>query len=674
MNPMPLAVTVGLFWLSILPPAALAAPVKVAKDEESAWLRWLIPLPKQVTISEKAESAASDVKLRLRAGAGDVERNAAANMAALFKEKAHANGSKGSFEILIGVSDAKGKIEDLTLSDEATRLSGLPNAEQAYVIRPAGPQRLVLTALNERGVFHAVQTLRQLLENRFADGKETIPLATITDWPDLTERGEWGGNVEHEIEWMASHKMNLVESHVSLTMSEDGKGTAKADTDLIEQGRLHALKVVPIITHLDHLRGTGVYEKYPDLMGRGDSARDKSFESLLAPCFSKPKFTEVLAEWMNSLAVQKGVADVCVWLTEHHIQCGCDDCKKVGQYVLEARAIVKAWRVAHQQHPGLNLRILLTQGSYTTNDRVIAEIPDDVGVTYYDGGRTYNSSRDPMIYPLLEEYAAKGRWLGCYPQVTASWRIVCPWSAPQFIRYRMNEFVDKKLKCLCAYATPNNRLYDFNVTAAAEWSWNAKGRDEREFAAAWATRRGLKDPDAAAEWAVLLGPVGWDVYGSGIPYPHFFGNAADMIKNRTAPDLGKGMFRYFPTAERFGLDLAACDKALTIARFLDSPTILAETLVIQGYVKMIKEIHAIAAQLSAKPAQDEASRKKLQVAMKALNDACDQITDALRQWETAIGPKTGGSRFIDTVDVTQKTATGIGSVLAPFGVTTRPVR
>ena len=64
----------------------------------------------------------------------------------------------------------------------------------------------------------------------------------------------------------------------------------------------------------------------------------------------------------------------------------------------------------------------------------------------------------------------------------ASWRIVCPWSGPQFIKYRMTEFVDKNLKCLVGYATPNNRLYDFNVTAAAEWSWNAHGRDERAFA------------------------------------------------------------------------------------------------------------------------------------------------------------------------------------------------
>jgi hypothetical protein len=52
---------------------------------------------------------------------------------------------------------------------------------------------------------------------------------------------------------------------------------------------------------------------------------------------------------------------------------------------------------------------------------------------------------------------------------------VAPWSAPEFIKFRMKEYVDKKRKSVCAYVLPNNVLYDFNVTAAAERSWNVGG-------------------------------------------------------------------------------------------------------------------------------------------------------------------------------------------------------
>jgi hypothetical protein len=45
--------------------------------------------------------------------------------------------------------------------------------------------------------------------------------------------------------------------------------------------------------------------------------------------------------------------------------------------------------------------------------------------------------------------------------------------------------------------------------------WNAKGRSEREFALAWATRKGLENPEEIACWMEMMGPVSWNVYGSG---------------------------------------------------------------------------------------------------------------------------------------------------------------
>jgi len=640
--------------------------VKVSAEEQARWLRWLIPLPKQIKIQGKLVLPASEVKLRLREGAGDVEKTAAEEIRALFKEKGNASCESGRFEILFGVCDANGKLEDVTIP-EARKLADLPNSKQAYLIQPAGDDRLVLTALDERGAYYAAQTLRQLLEAGFENGKVQIPLARVTDWPDLEERGEWGGSSVNDIVWLAHHKMNLVEAHVSLGMTKDGRGTARANEEKIELARRHALKLVPIITHLDQLGRTGIYDMFPELQGKGEHAHHKTHTNV-APCFSQPKMVEILSDWMCSLAAQKGVTDICAWLSECNQYCSCENCRKVGQWALEARSIVKAYRIAKKKHPNLHLRILLTQGSYKTNDKVLAEVPEDVGVTYYDGGRTYDSSRDPMIYPLLERYAAKGGWLGCYPQLTASWRIVCPWSGPQFINYRMTEFVRKKLKCLCGYATPNNRLYDFNVTAAAEWSWNSTGRDEREFATAWATRRGIKDPDAAAEWAVMLGPVGWDVYGSRVPFNHFFGSAAAMVAARRRPVLGEGMFRYFPTVEHMEHDLDVCKKAMAIAEKLDEPLLILETKVIGGYVRMIREIYRIADMVSKSKRPNHDERVKLQKAMTSLSIAGMETAMALKEWEALIGQGIGGSRLTDTVDVTEKTVVGIGDALAPLGI------
>ena len=277
-----------------------------------------------------------------------------------------------------------------------------------------------------------------------------------------------------------------------------------------------------------------------------------------------------------------------------------------------------------------------------------------------------------MIYPLMEEYAAKGGWLGCYPQLTASWRIVCPWSGPQFIRSRMTEFVEKKLKCLCGYATPDNRLYEFNVLAAAEWSWNARGRDEREFAAAWATRRGIKDPDAVAEWAVTLGPVGWNVYGSRVPFYSFFGRATAMVARRHKPKLGDGMFRYFPTVDRMDEDLAACKKAMGIARRLDEPLLIAETRVIQGYLEMIQAIYRIAGQAAASKSPTYEERVSLQKALGGLSVAGMETVAALDTWERLCGEegdvRIGGSRLLDTIDVTEQTMAGIARSLESLGI------
>ncbi len=660
-----------LLWPAAAPWTATGAePAAEPAQQVAAWLRWLIPLPKEVSIRQQVTLPAADVKITLAAGAGDLERNAARKLQGLFLEKAGSPAVAGSgLEIVLGACDAEGRLGGIAVPD-AARLRDLPNREQAYLIRPDGAKRLLLTALDPRGVFYAALTMRQLLESKFRGDDVIVPLAVVTDWPDLEERGEWGGSSTRDIEWLADRKMNLVEFHTTHEVDEQGKSVTAISRSLLRRGQINAVNLVPIISHLNGMGNRGVYRAYPELRGQGEKAVYKSGSTeLWAPCASNPKLHEIMAGWMRGYAAY-GIRDISCWLGELTQHCQCDQCATAGQFALETRAFVKAWQRARQDFPGLRIRILTTQGSYATNDRVLAECPPDVRVTYYDGGRTYDSSREPMIYPLLEQFAADGRWLGCYPQLTPSWRIVSPWSCPQFVKARLAEFVDKGLASLGGYVVPDNRLFDFNVTAAAEWSWHAHGRDEHQFALAWATRQGFQQPDAVADWAVLLGPVSWDLYGARLVERYFFrpGSLERLVQARKQPAFGEGPFRYLPDAAALEKNLDACRRAMHLAQRSGSSAIQAETQAVTTYYVMLDQLCRICNFLAENQTFDAAGRRTLQNHMNAFALAGALNTEALCDWERAVAVGAGSSRFRDGVQATEAAVAAVARALAPLAI------
>lgn len=647
---------------------AQAKPEPV-RDATPLWQR-LIPLPKETSLKEQVTLPAAEVRLALRPDAGPVEQHAARKLRDLFLEKAGVDASAGSgFEILIGVCGKDGRLGSVSVPD-AGRLGMLPNREQAYLIRPMDGRRLVLAALDERGLFYAALTLRQLLETGFRQGNVTLPLAVITDWPDLAERGEWGGSSVRDLEWLAERKLNLIEFHTTHQVAKDGKAETLIDSSLLQRGRLNAVRMVPIISHLNGMGQRGVYDAFPDLKGKGERAVYRSEgESLIAPCASNPKLHEIMADWMRGYA-RRGIRDISCWLGELKQHCECEQCAKTGQFALEARAFVKAWQMARQDFPDLRIRILLTQGSYETNDKVLAEVPREVGVTYYDGGRTYDSSKDPMIYPLLEQYAAQGGWLGCYPQLTPSWRIVSPWSCPQFIKSRLTEFVDKKLVSLGGYVVPDNLLFNFNVTAAAEWSWNAHGRDERGFALAWALREGFADPDTVANWAVTLGPVSWDIYGARLVERYFFRpkSIENMLATKARPAFGKGLFGYIPDQAHLQRNLEICRRAQHLAQQAGSPAMVAESDVILTYYEMLDSLCGMCGMLAERGVMDSNRRNELQRHMNRFALAGALNMDALRDWERAVRVRAGQGRFSEGVQATADTVEAAARALEPHGI------
>jgi len=272
-----------------------------------------------------------------------------------------------------------------------------------------------------------------------------------------------------------------------------------------------------------------------------------------------------------------------------------------------------------------------------------------------------------MIYPLLEEYAKSGHWLGVYPQLTNSWRDVFPFTGSQFIHSRMNEFVDKKLKCLIGYATPSNRYFEFNIVAAAEWSWNSKGRSQEEFCRAYALREGIVDAGAFAEWADIAGSVGWDLAGSRViealiwdPGRTLFSRGQEE-KNNLADQLasmqyGHGMMKEFPDEEHLERDVDLAAQALAIAERVDVPWVIHETRSVLSALRFLQGLKEIS---DMKGISDDEFRQRAEASLAKVDESAMELTRALCLWGKEVNPVSRDrlpSRYRDTVSVPSRVA------------------
>ncbi len=710
----PLALLILLMMPATLRAESGVRLYPVGKEEAAKWLRTVIPLPHEIVIDRKAILDARQVQVDVAPGAGFLEHRAAAELTDLIARKSgvkqpsqnnfavfrgdrpsppaplpegegsrystankNADDSAGAFRIVLGCCGKDGKLAGRAVPG-AERLFSLPNAGQAYRIVALEERTLCLVGTRPEGVYYAAKTLGQLLDFSPASpgGQIVIPLLDATDWPDMAERGLWGGDANDDMAWMARWKLNYVQTHAKRFIGPDGRGIATIPQKLLAEARMHAVKLTPSIAHLDQLPAS-VFLRYPQLKAVGAPQDEEAWRELGADvhpvCFSQPIAGKILADWLICLGKYPEVKNAVVALGELEEPCRCPKCAAVNPFVLQTRVAVEAWREAKRRRPDFGLRILLTQGSYPYNDQVLAAVPRDVGIIYYHGNETYDSSRNPMIYPLLEKYAAAGGWLGINPQLTASYRVVCPWSAPQFIKARMTEYVSKGVQCLDGYATPSNRFYEFNVAAAAEWSWNVHGRSEREFAAAWATHQGSADPEKAADWAMILGPVGWDVYGWRVPYFWATRGVAYWLREGKRPRLGSSVFTYFPTLKHFDDDLVACDRAMTLARSLGSPEMIEETRVIRGLVKMLKEVYLIAEVTAVGEKASAEERAQAAEALAQLDLAGQDVRAGLLSWANAVAPRLMpprgyAVRFADTVDCLDRVVSEASDALVALDV------
>ncbi len=511
-----------------------------------------------------------------------------------------------------------------------------PDRAQAYSISSTSTNGILevwLTAPAPAGLLYAARTLRQLAlppGATNAGGVIEMPAVTVADWPDIEERGFWGPLTADPafLSWMAEFKLNLAVG-LGCKYSVDTNGAARVDYDrkIFDLATRHAISPVPYLTHFDAQKYTGVYEAYPAAQGASAEPSPKP-----VPNLKNPDYRRIYHDWLCGMAAIPGVQKIDAWLSEgRHF-----DAQTLAHYpgtpghVLETRLIMEAAETARQLNPGLMVRVMLTQGAFDRYAAILAEIPAASGALYYHGSYrtvcpgTYSQTRRKIIIPVLEQYAAKGGWLGVVPTV-ANLAMDSFWNCPQFVKYRVDEFQAKHLRNITAFATPNLAVRDMNFTALAEWSWNADGRSPHEFARAWAFRKGFIQPDLVADWVDAIGPVNWDLAASSVPGPRL-DDAATRLARR--PLQFPELFMEIRSLQHADDNLALCEKARRLAGELGDEAFMSETLYTQGYMQLVRELGMLGG-LPADPAGcSDTQRAAVDASLERLAGAARQITAA----------------------------------------------
>ena len=647
--------------------AAGARRQAVSHEEAAHWLQYVVPLPKRIAISGKVIVPASRVRLDAGQQAEPLVRQAVAELReCMGQPDGPRRGGAASFTIAL--QEGGGAAEPLKEH---------PNSDQAYrITTEKGEAGLRLAALGPQGLYYAAKTLQQLIRAKRRGETVQLPLMEVTDWPDMRHRGVWGVDAYHHLRWLSDRKMNYMEQIAASRVDEHKRpsvGLAGAKALMVKHGPTFGINAVPAILHLEQQHNRGLFRVYPELRGRGGEEG--------AICYAQPVFVDILAEWIAGYARMPGVREVDVWMTENlHGKggCRCPVCAKENRDLQEARVIVAAWKKARRQMPGVGLWTLTSEETADSNEAILRELPPEIGVWYYHSLLTYTTGEAPMVPAYMMKLARRGRRIGVCCNLSAKVGLTLPFTGAAFVHYRMNEFVGKGMCGVLGYPTPRVHYNAYNVEAAAEWSWNAKGRSPREFAMSWAVRQGMQDPARFAEWSETLGPVAWDVYGSDWPggeRRRALKKVTEQLTRGKLPELGFvlwGVFRSpwgdIKSAGQLDRDVAQAERAVELARQMRSPAFLQESLVIQGLVRSLKALWELKSLVTAQgidPGKQAAARRWF----RAYVDSLKQAKESLPKWETAVAGETRGRSLVGpTTDLLGKMIERMSKTAADLGV------
>ena len=649
-------------------------------DRDQEWLRHVLPLPQEMSITRHVDVHPSQVSVQalgLR-GAG---LTGVAELKSLLPANPNQPERQPAFKIVVGLVEPQGSL-GLTIVRHAKRLASLPNNTQAYIIEPLDDRGLVLAATDERGVYYACRTLAQLIAANRAGGRVRIPICEVVDWPDLEERGVWNFPETRDwIKWMASLKLNYGNHNPRIQQIERGKfNRAEIKKELLDFATSHAFAHVPQIVHLNFLDRYGLFRAYPNMAGKGDQAlagryfAHKTGPQHRVPNPNDPRLVDILAEWLEDMAAQ-GASDVCCWLSERPAEDQRPETTAVGQFVLEARAFVKAWERVRRKHPDLQIRMFLSTTIQQRDYVIYDELPPDVKIVrccVTDMERIRHLPRDLFRNPLLDHYAAQGRWVGTYDvPLNVNGNVETPeFKTPHRSAHRIRDYVSQLVQRryrgaagMMAWSNHARTICDLNISALSEWSWNVDGRTEKEFVLAWATINGMHSPEKVAQWAEWMGPIEFDVYDSAYPIGYSRGIFIDLIKDKRRPVLGEGVFRYYRTPASFDEKLAVCRRALKLATELEKPDFAHETQVVISYIKLAKALFRLAEHVSTVDLSTLQSQQRLREQIAVLRAAGKENAAAIRVWRSALGANRWHHRVNDAILGTESTVQEISQFL-----------
>ena len=651
-----MVVLIGVLAIVLLGCSRLCAEVAVLSPQEEAnWRRELLPLPQELSVGQIRRLRPGDVTIRGRPGSGGLEQKAVAAVVELYARKTGVPPAGKGFEILIGVMDEEGRIEGIAVP-QGSRLKGAPNRDQAYVIQPEGANRLLVAALADRGLYYGTRTLSQWLESHLSSEAVELPLARVVDWPDLEERGFWHMPVSL-VPWLASMKMNrfyvshqfTVDDsgiHPHSSYNEAGSGPGPEWTPPYEGARQYAAEVVPGPTHMDFWEGRcpGYRDAYPHLIGKGEAAKNPfRFEETRqrVPCATHPDLVKILTAVMTELAAREA-GEVMVWMSEFPAaHCECETCMEAGQFRAETRAALEAWGEAKKAYPDLRLSVFFGSGGFSRLSRppsstrypdqqirdITAALPQEVTMRP-SGGCDGPDGR------LMAGFAARGKRIARCNVVSLS---------PAF----QSDDIRRRMEAICAdgyigawqftpggYADADRcrRMYDYRACALAEYSWNAKGRNAREFTEAWACRQGIESPEGFVAWVEAMDMPSASRLSGCWPYilsASWLGRLEIAVAERKWDE---ALLK--PGEPEAGI--AQCARALALAEQLGRRDLAADSRLLLAYCRLEQAAYRFVSRLADAESQGEAVRAfgELKESLNAyvqarLEDAADLMADSV---------------------------------------------
>jgi len=652
-----------LALLAVIAWAGLAAE-PASPDDAQTWAYYLVPLPKALSILGTVGVAPSAVGIYPPAGPDAVVDQACKELRQSMGLPEDApNPPSPAFSIILVLGGA-----------EADPLTTLKNSDQAYSINPAaGNTELRLVALSSRGLYYAAKALQQLIKAKATPSLVTMPILTVTDWPDMTDRGLWGSDTLNWLRWMADRKLNIDERVAGRSVTAPGVHDAYLKTGedaLVDEAPLYGIKPSPAIPHMELHESTGLFDVYPNLIAV-DAAPG-------VICYSQPEIVPVLRDWIADLGSLPHVEDVSVWMSENLLDgggCKCAACSTHNRDVYEAEKIVEGWQQAKAIMGNKGLRLLTSEETRESNQQIFDTIPTETKVWYFDSMYTYSVGETNIILNPVANLAQSGRYAGLVPLISPFSRYFHPFTSGHFVKYRINEAVTKQLSGLLGYAVPATGCYKFNVEAAAEWSWNSTGRSTREFAYSYALRNGIVSPTMFADWAESIGPVAWDIYGSDWPRSerrNWPGPVATRLQNGTLPALGttNGMFRGpwgdIKTVTQFNDDVSASVRAMELARRMGIPEHRYESIVVNGHITALRALYELKL-LMPGGVLDPANIPVANTYFSMYINGLKQAIYGLQNWSTVT---LGSSSYVtDSVTLLNDAISGMQTVAANVGCT-----